>query len=349
MRRVLLTVHKFFPEHRAGTEVLTLKVAQELQRRGTQVLVVTASPPDLDARHAVGPPSSDYVYEGVDVHVVGESLRLKNYTFAHEYFHPEIKQHFAEVLDSFQPTLVHIFHAQNLSASIIDACEEKGVPVICSTTDFWFVCPVVQLKRPDGALCRGPDASASNCLTCYTPELIPPREQVQEAIVKKYPAAAGLLRAIPGFMKGTVASTLRTAYWSTKLPEAVSATRHRPAVLRQAANRTGAIMVPTMLMRDIFVENGIREDLLHHVPFGLDTALLVEHQKKTASPVIRFAFIGTIFEHKGLDLLIEAFQHLPPESAARLTIYGDLNQFPEYGRRMKELAERPLPNSAKIE
>ena len=50
MKRVLLTAHKFFPGHRAGTEVLTLKVAQELIKRNYEVLVVCANPPDLDAR-----------------------------------------------------------------------------------------------------------------------------------------------------------------------------------------------------------------------------------------------------------------------------------------------------------
>src|SRR5258708_39926420 len=89
MKRVLLTVHKFFPEHRAGTEVLTLKVAQELQSRGYETLVVTANPPDVDARRTEElrkkSETSEYVFEGIRVHEIGESLRLKNYTFRHEF------------------------------------------------------------------------------------------------------------------------------------------------------------------------------------------------------------------------------------------------------------------------
>src|SRR5262249_10980000 len=90
MKRVLLAAHKFFPAHRAGTEVLTLKVAQELIRRGYEVLVVAGNPPDSDARHAVGPDTSDYKFEGVQVHVVEEPLRLRGYTFEHEYWHAGI-------------------------------------------------------------------------------------------------------------------------------------------------------------------------------------------------------------------------------------------------------------------
>ena len=41
--------------------------------------------------------------------------------------------------------------------------------------------------------------------------------------------------------------------------------------LKTVANSVKAIMVPTRLMRDIFVENGIDADLIHHVSFGIDT------------------------------------------------------------------------------
>src|ERR1700744_4505796 len=79
MTRVLLTAHKFFPQHGAGTEVLTLKVAQDLQRRCNEPLVVTANPPDLDARHPSATMTSDYEYQGVRVHVGEQSLRLSGY------------------------------------------------------------------------------------------------------------------------------------------------------------------------------------------------------------------------------------------------------------------------------
>jgi len=348
MRRILLTVHKFFPNHRAGTEVLTLKVAQELQRRGYDILVVTANPPDLDARHPVGEESADYVYEGVPVHVVGEPLRLKGYTFQHEYLHPGIGAHFDRILEKYGPDLVHVFHAQNLSASIIDAARRRGIPVIASTTDFWFVCPIVQLKRPDGAICRGPSKLALNCLSCYTPRLFPPISEFTEALQKRYSVLVKLMAALPVPLPELAMKTLYATYKAGKLSSAIEATISRPDVLRDAANKLAAIMVPTRLMRDIFVENGVRAELIHHIPFGLDTQPLVPFQQKTASEILRVGFIGTIYEHKGVDLLIEAFQTLPPDAQATLTIYGDLNQFPDYGARMRALAERPCPHSKNI-
>lgn len=337
MRRVLLTVHKFFPEHRAGTEVLTLKVAQELQRRGYEVKVVTANPPDTDARHATGEEQSDYVYDGIPVHVIGEPLRLRNYTFRHEFYHPDIKKHFTEMLQSFRPDILHIFHAQNLSAGIIEAAEELGIPAIASATDFWFVCPIVQLKLPDGSVCRGPEPGAKNCLNCYTPELMPPKEEFFEAVDKKYPPISKFLEITPGFVRDGLEKLLFSAYKNRKMPAASAATVERPSFLRDRANLCKKIMVPTKLMRDIFVENGIRSELIQQVPFGIDTAPLLPYREKTTSPTLRIGFIGTLFEHKGPDLLIKAFQSLPDNTDAILKIYGDLEQFPEYGKKLLSL------------
>src|SRR5271170_6725224 len=115
MKRALLTVHKFFPEHRAGTEVLTLRFAQELQKRDYEVLVVTANPPDRDARLKGGPEVSQFEYEGVPIHVVEEALRLKNNTFGSEFYNANVGKFFRGELETFAPDIVHIFHAQNLS------------------------------------------------------------------------------------------------------------------------------------------------------------------------------------------------------------------------------------------
>lgn len=348
LKRVLLTVHKFFPKHKAGTEVLTLKIAQELQGRGYEVLVVTANPPDLDARHAGGPFTSDYEYEGIRVHVIEEALRLKGYTFKHEYYHAEIQEHFAQLLDVYQPDLLHIVHAQNLSGSIIDVARQHHVPVVCSATDFWFVCPIVQLKRPDGAVCRGPDKFAGNCLTCYTPRLLAPVAEFEEAITSKYRRLGSILGQAPPAVRTLAVGSLYASYSLTKLPGAIAATTNRPGVLRRLANSVSAIMVPTKLMRDIFIENGIREELLHHVPFGLDTSALVAFTSKLPCDNLRIGYIGTLFEHKGVDLLVRAFQALPADAKAQLSIYGDLQQFPEYGRQLVELARTDSPHSNRI-
>jgi glycosyltransferase involved in cell wall biosynthesis len=253
---------------------------------------------------------------------------------------------FAREVDEYKPDLVHVFHAQNLSAAIIDVCKSRNIPVVLSTTDFWFVCPIVQLKLPNGSVCRGPSEGAKNCLSCYTPKLFPPVSEFEEALGKKF---GGVVNSIPQPVRRLAVSAAFEVYKAKKRPSAVAATVARPAVLRDAANRADKIMVPTQLMYDIFVENGIDRRLLRKVGFGIDTAPLEPYQQKTPSTTLRIGFVGTLFEHKGVDLLIDAFQHLPENADAVLKIYGDVNQFPEYGAELVRLAKRDFPNSAKIE
>ncbi len=343
MARILITVHKFFPDHKAGTEVLTLKIAQELISRGHEILVVTASPPDTDARHATGPDSHDYIYEGVKVHSIGESLRLRNYTFKHEYEHPEIGEHFAQILSEFKPDLVHVMHAQNLSGSVISTSKENGLPVVLSPTDFWFICPIVQLKRPDNSICEGPGPGAHNCFTCYTPRLIPPASEITEAITKRIPALDNAL------IKSSLGKTaLQTAYSIYKFPAAMQATRDRPKHLQEIANSADAITVPTLLMKRLFTKNGINPDLIHHIQFGIDDSKLKDFQNKTQSDVLRIGFIGTLFEHKGVDILIKAFQRISAKKAPELKIYGPKDQFPDYFEYLKKLAESDESSQSRI-
>jgi len=329
--RVLITVHKFFPEHRAGTEVLTLKIAQDLLRRGHQVVVVTANPPDTDARFRAGDEEKRYTHEGVDVISIEEPLRLKGYKFPFEYQHPFIRQRFGELIEEFRPDIVHILHAQNLSGSVIEEAKARNLPVVMSTTDFWFICPIVQLKRPDGAVCEGPGPGARNCFTCYTPELLPPEAEFVQAIDGRFPAVSKV--------SGKLGSrALYYAYLVAKWPQALQATIKRPEVLRDIANMTDAITVPTLLMKRLFIKNGIREDLIHHVPFGIDTSKLVDWCDKAPSAKLRIGYIGTLFGHKGVDILIKAFQRLGTPDRAELKIYGSTKQFPEYAQTLIELA-----------
>jgi len=345
IRKVLITVHKFFPEHRAGTEVLTLNIAKELQARGYEVLVVTANPPDVDARRKEGDiaETSDYEFEGVPVHVIEEPLRLKDYRFSFEYEHPHVAAHFRELCSRFKPDILQIVHAQNHSAAIIDVAEELNIPTFFYSTDFWFVCPIVQLKRPDGAVCRGPGPGAIKCLDCYTPKLFPPLEEFEEALNNRF-AGARKNSAVHKI----AAPSLYAAYIAAKSPDAISATLRRPRRLREAANKLKAIMVPTRLMHDVFVENGIKDKLIHHVPFGIRLEALTAHVQKVPSDIIRIGFIGTLFEHKGVDLLIKAFLALPSDAKCNLSIYGSTDQFPEYGKKLLDMAADGSKNAEKI-
>src|SRR5262249_22316002 len=152
-------------------------------------------PPDTDAtsEKACGVDTERYTHDGLPVVVLREPLRLRGYTFEHEYYHPGMKAEFCRIVEEFKPDILHSFHLQNLSGSIIELANERNLPIVCSATDFWFVCPIVQLKLPDGSVCRGPNQGAKNCLSCYTPKLLPEKNEFARAFSKKYAMASSVL------------------------------------------------------------------------------------------------------------------------------------------------------------
>lgn len=63
-----------------------------------------------------------------------------------------------------KPDIVHFFHLSRLSAIAIDVCNELGIKTVLTPTDFWFICPTLQLRLPNNRACCGPNRSSVNCL-----------------------------------------------------------------------------------------------------------------------------------------------------------------------------------------
>src|SRR5215210_9433906 len=67
--RVLFTLHQFFPESRAGVELVTLGLAKELKSRGHEPFVLAAK---RSGPGGLGPhETEDYVHEGIPFRGVG--------------------------------------------------------------------------------------------------------------------------------------------------------------------------------------------------------------------------------------------------------------------------------------
>ena len=167
--RILLTVHEFLPEHSAGTEVLTLTSALALRERGHDVRILTGF-------HARTPLSDHerfdrYEYRGIPVdrfkRSAGPMGSQANFVET-EYNNLLVAAHFERLLDGYRPDVVHFFHLMRLSASLVDVCSRRRLPMVFTPTDFWFMCPTVHLRLPDGAHCDGPaktesTASVTSC------------------------------------------------------------------------------------------------------------------------------------------------------------------------------------------
>jgi glycosyltransferase involved in cell wall biosynthesis len=321
--RILFAAHQFFPEHYAGTEVLTLGLARELRARGHEPYVFAAkrSIPVNDIQPGE---IEDYEYSGIPVRRVGRPREGLSRSYHLDYRNEAMAQCAREYVREVRPDVVHAMHLQGLSASVVPAFKESGVPVVYTATDFWTVCPVVDLRRHDGVMCRGPDLA--HCPRC---------------IMSRHPGSRvkRVLDLTPNAALRVVGNLSRTRLADRSFPlRQIRNLEERPGSIRQRMKLVDRIIAPTELARDLLVANGIGDSNMEVSHYGIDTSDIVKAPRnRNAPPPLRVGFIGTLGPHKGCDLLIRAFKMLPPELDATLTIYGNLERFKSFVEELRGL------------
>jgi len=91
-------------------------------------------------------------------------------------------------------------------------------------------------------------------------------------------------------------------------------------------------------MERVLIKNGLDAGKASYAPFGLNLEYLQFSPRQNASNPLRLGFIGTLYEHKGVHVLIEAVTSLDRSLQVELKIYGSENEFPDYVARLKQLA-----------
>src|SRR5215218_6847515 len=190
--RVLFAAHQFFPEHYAGVETVTLSLAQEFKARGHEpyVLAPKRSIPVNDIEPGE---VEDYEFGGIPVRRVGRPKEGISRPYSLDYENEVMAGRTREYMRKVEPDIVHAEHFQGLSASVIPAIKEFVVPLVYTATDFWTFCPVVDLRRHDGVMCRGPEIS--HCTRCIASRY--PGTRMKQAVDLTPPAAIKVAGALP--------------------------------------------------------------------------------------------------------------------------------------------------------
>ncbi|MFB3785925.1 MAG: glycosyltransferase [bacterium] len=113
----------------------------------------------------------------------------------------------------------------------------------------------------------------------------------------------------------------------------------RSAALRALFGAVDLFIAPSPFLRQKFIDYGLPRGKIVCSDYGIASRDFGEAPRQAETPV-RFTYIGTIVEHKGLHVLIEAFNRLPPGSAL-LNVYGDLSEFTGYVRRIQAMIAHP--------
>lgn len=324
--KIALFVHCFFPDHFYGTETYTLNVAHNLSRLGHDVAVVTAVFPGEKSRSQV---LSRYEYQGIDVFVIDKNFH-PNRRVRDTYYQPEVAGELRDVLRRLQPDIIHVTHLINHTASLLDLAREMGIPVVATLTDFFGFCFTNKLEDAQGRLCRGPSRDRANCLACYL-KVAGTAHLTQSWLVwirKRLPL--GLLSRLLVWLRRWRLLAIK------ELVDVIEDLRDRPGLLLERYNRTYRVVIaPTTFLAKAYQANGLQVPI-RTLWFGIDIDRSPKPVRLPAS-ALKLGYIGQLADHKGVDLLVEAFERLQP-SAAELIIYGPLDQDPAYARRLKDRA-----------
>lgn len=327
--KILLAVHRFFPQYSAGTGVLTCSVAQELIRRGHQVHVFTGHPGTADLYE--GDRFDEYEFESIHVyrfHHAYTPMAGQMSMVEIEYDNRLAGKHFERILEKFKPDRVHFFHFNRLGTGLVEYAVRAGIPAFMTPTDFWVICPTGQLVLGNGKLCSGPSAYAGNC-TKHLAEST--KKGWVGRIAQWLPTVSVdlLVRLTRAEVMPPYPYQIEIKAIGSRLPKNIA-----------RLNQLSKIISPNSFMTEKLVQHGVLPHLVVQSAFGVDVCgSQTKVPRQSPRQPFRVGFIGTLAPHKGCHILIGAFKALP-HGRAVLKIYGDMEYLPEYSDKLLRLADK---------
>jgi len=95
----------------------------------------------------------------------------------------------------------------------------------------------------------------------------------------------------------------------------------RPLLVKTVFSSVGVFIAPSRFLMETYVRAGLPQHKVRLCRHGIDTAPFLSLHKHPADRM-RFAFLGSVRPHKGVDLLIDAFNRIPAPHT--LHIYGPI-------------------------
>ncbi|QXI16350.1 glycosyltransferase [Pseudomonas hamedanensis] len=326
--KILLTVHQFFPEFSAGTEVLTLSVARELKSLGHEVRVFTGHP--AEETLADDERFDQYRHDAILVDRFRHSYEpMGDQTSKIEigYDNHLAADYFRRLLEEYKPDVVHFFHLNRLGTGLIEKAVEAGVPAFYTPTDFWSICPTGQLLRCGGRTCAGPSKDAGNCVVHFAASRLPER-------------IGPLLTMVPDVISDMLVRSVQS-HWIPAGPlvdevRALNARLHRNV---WRLNLLQGVVAPNPVIEQLLTRNGVRQDIVVRSSYGIDLEQpVVMRDRAPRNRSLVLGFIGTLAPHKGCHVLLESLRHFSPRDI-ELKIYGKETDFPDYAARLHQLAD----------
>ncbi len=310
--KIAMAVHHFPPRYTSGAELRAYRTAAWLRDHGHDVHVVCVEAIDAGDEH--GLTFEDEPYDGLPVRRLSFNLAAAPDRFRWAYDNPWIGQHLRGYLARLMPDVLHLISGYLMSGSALRVASDLGLGTVVTLTDFWFLCPRINLLRSNGRLCA-PPFDAVTCARCLGERS------------RRY--------RIPG----RIAPALMDAFWRMRRGR-VAQIQARMAFLQETLDRVDAIISPSRFLGELFIAAGVAPGSIVFSRQGRDFPNLTpEVLEKTPATQLRIGYMGQIAPHKGVHTLFEAVGHLP-DAALEVKAYGNASRFPDYTRRLRGMARQ---------
>ncbi|HUT73891.1 MAG TPA: glycosyltransferase [Armatimonadota bacterium] len=212
-----------------------------------------------------------------------------------------------EAVEDFRPGLVHLHHWIHLSNSLVELLARQRMPVVATLHDHYPICARTDLLRRGEVPCPGPEGGHA-CADCLPP---PGAVFAGESKAHRVGRIAGSRLGLGRLTKRWVHARAQGVF------------RARLELLRGELRRASAVICPSAaLKREIASVWPELEPQLTVLAHGVDTAWGRQVRRKP-SVRVRFAYIGAVTPHKGIQTLLDAFAEVGPRGA-ELAIYGEI-------------------------
>jgi len=241
------------------------------------------------------------------------------------FSNPLLGKEASSLFEAFRPDVLLAFSGNLLSGDVIVAAQQKSIPVFLMTTDYWFLCPRITLLKPDGSLCHNSGCAAS-CAACLCLDK------------RRY--------RILSRLSGGMTSRLLAKIW--RLPflakimgkkEMVDALEERQIFLKEVFHKIELAVSESRFLKSLLLARGFEPQRFLQIRQGIKLPESKRSDDKKPGFPLRIGYIGQIAPHKGVHVLLMAFNRLSKDHPrCVLKIYGDLSRHQRYVRQLRKLA-----------
>ncbi|NCU32261.1 MAG: hypothetical protein EOM23_04865, partial [Candidatus Moranbacteria bacterium] len=225
------------------------------------------------------------------------------------YNDSEYEKFFDKLLGEIGPDMVHIQHLMYASLGIVNIIKKNKIPIVFTLHDLWLECLRITKLDHSNKVCEG--WGEKKCLDCYNSNHLNIKNKYLLKVVNSLNTIlqGTVIHKFALFLIGKRKIFLRNVPGDKKNPA-----RDRFEKMMKMVEKVDLFISPSDFLRKEFVKWGIGEEKIIYSRNGMNILKNEDGIKnkfiKKEDGILDFVFTSQVREHKGVDVLLEAFEIL---------------------------------------